>query len=237
MVLTRNKAGIYEELKPLLARLPSSNPVKTNRALAIKSFNDIEVSLCASKPGLKYSTLLSESYLTLAETFSLPQPPQAEVDAVGASVGQWPAFPDTVAALNRLKKHYKLVILSNVDKESFSHVLCGSLANVDFDAVYVAEQIGSYKPSLKNFQYLLGHVKEELGVEKGQVLHTAHGIESDHVPCKEMGMTSAWIARGERSGPGSTMESLGNRATPTWVFEDMMEMAIAADEVFEEDRN
>ena len=27
-----------------------------------------------------------------------------------------------------------------------------------------------------------------------------------------------------------------NRATPTWVFEDMMEMAIAADEDFGEDR-
>ena len=209
--------------------------MKTDRALAIKSFDDIEVSLCASKPGLKYSTLLSESYLKLAETFSLPRPPQAEADAMGASVAQWPAFPDAVAALNRLKRHYKLVILSNVDKESFSHVLCGSLANVGFDAVYVAEQIGSYKPSLKNFHYLLGHVKENLGVEKEQVLHTAHGIQSDHVPCKEIGMTSAWIARGETTGPGSTMESVGGRATPTWVFEDMMEMAIAADEDFEED--
>ena len=140
--------------------------MKTDRALAIKAFNDIEVSLYASKPSLKFSTLLSESYLKLAETFSLPQPPQAEADVLGALVGQWPALPDTVAALNRLKRHYRLIILSNVDKESFSHVLCGSLANVDFDAVCVAEQIGSYKPSLKNFQYLLGHVKEELGMRK-----------------------------------------------------------------------
>ena len=211
--------------------------MKTDRALALKSFDDIEVSLCASKPGLKYSTLLSESYLKLAETLSLPQPPQAEADALGASVGQWPAFPDTVAALNRLKRNYKLVILSNVDKESFSHVLRGSLANVDFDAVYVAEQIGSYKPSLNNFHYLLSHVKEELGVEKEQVLHTAHGIVSDHVPCKEMGMTSAWIARGETTGLGSTMECVGDKAMPTWMFEDMMEMAVAADGDFDEARS
>ena len=108
---------------------------------------------------------------------------------------------------------------------------------MDLDAVYVAEQIGSYKPSLKNFHYLLGHVKEELGVEKEQVLHTAHGIESDHVPCKEMGMTSAWIARGETIGPGSTMESVGDKAVPTWVFNDMMEMAMAADEEFETNRS
>ena len=211
--------------------------MKTDRALAIKSLDDIEVPLCTSKLGLRYSTLLSESYLKLAGTLSLPQPPQAEADALGASVGQWPAFPDTVAALNRLKRHYKLVILSNVDKESFSHVLCGRLANVEFDAVYVAEQIGSYKPSLKNLQYLLSHVKEELGVEKRQVLYTVHGIESDHVPCKEMGMTSAWIARGETIRPGSTRERMEHRPTPAWVFEDMMEMAIAADEDFGKDRS
>ncbi len=209
--------------------------MKTDRALAIKSFNDIEVSLCASKPSLKYSTLLSESYLKLADSLSLPQPPQSEVDAVGASVGQWPAFPDTVAALHRLQRHYKLAILSNVDKESFSHVLSGSLAGVGFDAVYVAEQIGSYKPDLKNFQYLLSHVKEELGMEKEQVVHTAHGIESDHVPCKEMGIASAWIARGETTGPRSTVESMRNKVAPTWVFNDMMGMAIAADEEFEQD--
>ena len=211
--------------------------MKTDRALAIKSFNDIEVSLCASKPSLKYSTLLSESYLKFANSLSLPQPPQSEVDAVGASVGQWPAFPDTVAALHRLQRHYKLVILSNVDKESFSHVLSGSLAGVGFDAVYVAEQIGSYKPDLKNFQYLLSHVKKNLGVEMEQVVHTAHGIESDHVPCKEMGIASAWIARGETTGPGSTMESMRDKVAPTWVFNDMMEMASAADEEFEQDRS
>ena len=106
-----------------------------------------------------------------------------------------------------------------------------------FDAVYLAEQIGSYKPDLKNFQYLLSHVEKKLGVEKEQVVHTAHGIESDHVPCKEMGIASAWIARGETTGPGSTMESMRDKVAPTWVFNDMMEMAIAADEEFEQDRS
>ena len=63
-------------------------------------------------------------------------------------------------------------------------------------------------------------------MEKVQVQHTAHGVESEYILCKEMGMTSAWIARGETTGPGSTMESMGDRATPTWVLEDMVEMVI-----------
>ena len=135
-------------------------------------------------------------------------------------------------ALNRLKKHYKLVILSNVDKENFEHVLAGSLAEVEFDAVYVAEEIGSYKPDLNNFHYLLEHVKRELGVEKVEVLHTAHGIRADHVASKQMGMSSAWIARGEETGPGSTLEEVGDRVAFTWMFEDMKSMADAVDEDF-----
>ena len=111
-------------------------------------------------------------------------------------------------------------------------MLAGSLAGVEFDAVYVAEEIGSYKPDLKNFEYLLEHVKSELGVEKADVLHTAHGIRADHVATKQMGMTSAWIARGEETGKGSTMESVGDTVAFTWRFEDMRGMADAADEDF-----
>ena len=94
-------------------------------------------------------------------------------------------------ALKQLKKRYKLVILSNVDKASFAQVLKGALAGIDFDAVYVAEEIGSYKPDLKNFQYLVTHARNELGVQMEQILMTAHGLESDHVPAMKMGMTSA----------------------------------------------
>ena len=44
----------------------------------------------------------------------------AEARAFGASVGDWPAFPDSAGALAYLKEHYKLVILSNVDRGSFA---------------------------------------------------------------------------------------------------------------------
>ena len=121
----------------------------------------------------------------------LATPAKSEADAFGASVNQWPIFPDTIEALKQLKKHYKLVILSNVDKQSFAHVLKGALAGVEFDAVYVAEEIGSYKPDLKNFQYLFSHARDDLGVQMEQILMTAVGLKSDHVPAMKVGMTSA----------------------------------------------
>lgn len=159
--------------------------------MLLKRFDEIEDSICASKPDLKYSSLLSEAYIGLAGALDLPAPAKSEADGFGASVGEWPIFPDTIEALKQLKKHYKLVILSNVDKKSFAQVLRSALAGVEFDAVCVAEEIGSYKPDLKNFQYLITHARDELDVQMEQVLLTANGLKSDHVPAMKVGMTSA----------------------------------------------
>lgn len=87
-------------------------------------------------------------------------------------------------ALKALKKYYKLVILSNIDNESIARTVSGPLRGVEFDAVYTAENIGSYKPDLKNFRYLVENAKKELGVEKGEILHTAQSLTHDCVPAK-----------------------------------------------------
>jgi hypothetical protein len=71
---------------------------------------------------------------------------------------------------------YKLALLSNIDNATIASTQAGPLAPVTFDAVYTAEDIGSYKPDLKNFYYLLEHVKSEFGVEKNEVLHTAQAL-------------------------------------------------------------
>ena len=213
----------------MLGRLPSSHPLKENRALLLKRFDEIEASICASKPDLLYPTLLSEAYIGLANALDLPAPAKSEFDAFGASIAQWPIFPDTMEALKQLKKRYKLVILSNVDKKSFAQVLKGALAGVEFDAVYVAEEIGSYKPNLNNFQYLISHARDELGVEMEQVLMTAHGLRSDHMPAKKMGLSSAWIARGEGD---KEVKAVEGKVAFTWRFDTMGEMTAAAEKEF-----
>ncbi|KAF6219017.1 hypothetical protein HO133_005561 [Letharia lupina] len=223
------KSGIYNELQPLLGRLPASNPLKKDRVSLLKRFDEIEVSICASKPDLLYPSLLSEAYIGLADALDLPAPTKPEADAFGASVGKWPIFPDTIEALKQLKKRYKLVILSNVDKKSFAQVLKGALAGIEFDAVYVAEDIRSYKPDLKNFQYLITHARDELGVQMEQILMTAEGLESDHVPAMKMGMTSAWISRGEGN---DELKAVEGKVAFTWRFDTMGEMAAAAEREF-----
>lgn len=39
----------------------------------------------------------------------------------GHSIPQWPIFPDSGEALQRLAKHFNLIVLSNVDRESFRY--------------------------------------------------------------------------------------------------------------------
>ena len=124
--------------------------------------------------------------------------------AFGLSLRKWPAFPDTVAALKYLKQHYRLYVLSNVDNESFSYT--HKTLEVQFDGVMTAEDIGSYKPSPRNFEYLLERLGSQ-GIRKDQVLHTAQSLFHDHKPANDIGLASCWINRRyDKPGGGATVE-------------------------------
>ena len=113
----------------------------------------------------------------------------------GGKIGTYPAFPDTVEAMQRLGKYYKLAPLSNVDHKSFDQSLSTSLKGVHFDAIYTAEDIGSYKPDLRNFRFLLKHVKSDFGAEKNELCHVAQSLFHDHRPATEMDIQSVWVDR------------------------------------------
>lgn len=102
-----------------------------------------------------------------------------------------------------------------------------------FDAVLTAQEIGSYKPDLRNFEFLLKTVRERFGVEKEAVLHTAQSLSHDHVPAAEMGIRSAWISRGEAAiGVGESEEEERNMGNWEWRWNTLGEMADAVDEAF-----
>ncbi|KAK3725186.1 hypothetical protein LTR37_000697 [Vermiconidia calcicola] len=114
----------------------------------------------------------------------------------GSKISEYPAFPDTVEAMQRLGKHFKLIPLSNVDHRSFDKTLASPLKGVHFDAIYTAEDVGSYKPDLRNFRYLLEHSKSDLGVSQDELCHLAQSLFHDHRPAKEMGIESTvWVDR------------------------------------------
>jgi 2-haloalkanoic acid dehalogenase type II len=213
------ESSIIQSISPLLSHISPSSPHANKysasgpgRIALAALFNSHEHDLQASNPTLRYDKLLTEAYLRLAQEFDveITDAVRSDAEKFGLSVDQFQAFPDTVDAMKRLAKHYKLVPLSNVDKASFTRTCSGPLNGVPFWRVYVAEEIGSYKPSLNNFNYLIEHVKSDSqsegnkGIEKEDILHVAQSLQHDHVPAKKMGMSSVWV---NRSGAG-----MGGRA-------------------------
>jgi len=230
------ETSVWNSFQPLLNRITPSSPhasFKTDRTALARLFNDQEHKLQAEQPTLRYDRLLREIYMRIARELDVNGDDgsmDGEAAAFGESVGRWEPFPDTVDACQRLAKYYKLVPLSNVDRASFTKTCTGPLAGVDFWRIYVAEEIGSYKPSLANFHYLIDHVQAEGGVSKDEILHTAQSLMHDHVPAKVMGMSSAWIAR-KGAGMGGMVEELHERGEVGygWRFASLGEMADAVE--------
>ncbi|RYH12933.1 MAG: haloacid dehalogenase type II [Alphaproteobacteria bacterium] len=181
------ESGIFAALQPLLSRLPKP----PGRDAALEVFGEHESRQEAATPGMVYSELLAVVHGRLAEEWGAA--PDAAADAAfGASVPDWPAFPDSAAALAYLKQHFRLVILSNVDRTSFA--ASNRRLAVEFDLICTAQDIGSYKPAPANFDYLLGKLAG-LGFGRADILHTAQSLFHDHVPATEAGLACAWIDR------------------------------------------
>jgi 2-haloacid dehalogenase len=192
------ESGMIEAMKPLTD--------KVGRALTrddiLEAHARHESSQQLQTPAKLYRDLLPIVYRRMAEEWRVTVG-WAECVAYGRSVEDWPAFVDSAGALQYLKRHYKLVILSNVDNESFA--ASNKRLEVDFDAIYTAEDIGSYKPSDRNFDYMLTKL-ETLGIEKHEILHTAESMFHDHVPANKRGLASCWIyRRHDQKGFGATM--------------------------------
>jgi len=184
------EAGLLGALEPLRERAGIASDA------LLESYGRIEHQVQEEFPGLKYSELLARVYERLSSELGITASPRAALD-FGQSVPDWPAFPDSAEALAYLKRHFRLVILSNVDRQSFAG--SNRRLGVQFDHVFTAEEIGSYKPDPRNFQYLLDRLGS-VGVERGQLLHVAQSLFHDHVPANSFGIASAWIDR--RSGKG-----------------------------------
>ncbi|TGO47159.1 hypothetical protein BOTNAR_0540g00050 [Botryotinia narcissicola] len=234
--LIDEKGGLFTGLHPLLSRLPE--PLKSNyfdsRASTLQAFQTHEHQLQRTHPTLLYPSILHLAYLSYAQSLPLTPPPslstlESEAQEFSQKIPSWPAFPDTVSALQKLHKYYKLVILSNINEESIEGTIRNNM-DVGWDAVYTAQKIGSYKPDLRNFEFLIEHVGEDLGVGKEEILHTAQSLRADHVPVKKMNMTGVWIDRGNE---GQDYEKLKDEVAYTWKFSTLGEMADAVEEAFE----
>lgn len=147
----------------------------------------------------------------------------SEEDALrlARTVGDWPAFPDTPAALRRLQERFKLVIVSNVDRESFSRT--NRHLGVTFDAIITAEEVGAYKPDhrmfLRAWDVLFG-----MGIDRTGCVHVAQSLYHDHVPVKALGGQSVWVDR-RQGRPGGATAAPGVEVQPDLRVASLSELA------------
>lgn len=177
-------------------------------------------------PADLYPQILAQAMRSLGAELGAPVS-DAQAAAFGRSVPDWPAFPDSPDALARLATRYQLIILSNIDRTSFA----GSNARlgVTFTSILTAEDIGSYKPSPRNFEALQAEVAR-LGIAEGRLLHVAQSLFHDHVPAKAIGLPTVWInRRHDHPGWGATPQPPAP-VTPDWTFTSMAAFADAVED-------
>ena len=213
------ESGMLAGLAPLTSRL--KRELTHNEILEAHARYESMQQL--QTPAKIYREVLAIVYRRLAEEWGIPVD-WDECIQYGNSVKNWPAFPDSAEALKYLKQHYKLVILSNVDHVSFAE--SNKKLGLDFDAIYTAEAIGSYKPADANFEYML-NMLQGLGLEKSDILHTAESMFHDHKPANRHGLKSCWIYRRfAKEGFGATMHP-GDMPHYDFRFNSMAELADA----------
>ena len=213
------ETGMVGALTPLTCRVGRA----LSRDEVLEAHGRHEAAQQEQTPTKLYRDLLAIVYKRLAEEWGAPASWE-ECAAYGRSIADWPAFPDSADALRYLKQHYKLIILSNVDNASFASG--NKKLGVQFDAIYTAEDIGAYKPSDRNFEYMLAKLKT-LGIEKREVLHVAESLFHDHGPANRHGLASCWIQRRfNQEGFGATRPP-GEMPRYDFRFESMAALAAA----------
>ncbi len=218
------ETGILGVLRPWA----TEHGLGTDDEHLLLAFADHESAVQREQPGALYPTVLAEAFRRTGHSLG------TEVDdtwaaRLGDSVPDWPAFPDSPAALATLATHYRLIIVSNVHRAGFA--ASNLHLRGDFAAIITAQDVGAYKPADNHF-IELDRTLGQIGVERGGLLHVAQSLFHDHVPARRHGLPSVWInRRHDRPGWGATPEPSGEYSFDA-EFASMGEFAAAVEHAF-----
>ncbi len=215
------ESGLLAALRPWAKRAG----VSASDDQLLEAFAAAESAAERETPSALYSDILRDAHSRLCRGFGVAPAPD-DADALARSVGDWPAFPDTADALRRLKRRYRLVIVSNVDRASFARTL--PRLGVELDGLVTAQDVGSYKPAHGHFLRAFA-LLSSLGVENRRILHVAQSLYHDHAPAKALGLSTVWIDRRRGRAGGGATPAPPQGVKPDFVFASMAEFAGAVD--------
>ncbi len=205
------ESGILAAIGAALAR--HARQADRQKVLAI--YSELEPAIQAGQYK-SYREILGLVMRGIGERLSAPFNAEEE-RSLADSLPTWKPFPDTVKALKRLKSKYKLGIISNTDDDLFAQT--ARSLEVKFDYIVTAQQVGSYKPSLRNFETALSRI----GLPREKILHVAESVYHDVIPARQMGLASVWVnRRAGKADPAASRSAIGD---PDLVVPDLKTLA------------
>ncbi|HJX84394.1 MAG TPA: HAD-IA family hydrolase [Candidatus Angelobacter sp.] len=177
------ETGILKALQPLFAR--NGNPLPDTELL--KHYGEIEAE-SESGPYLRYHDVLARTAEQMGQRLGVKISSEQAI-GFAESLPSWEPFPDTVAGLQTLTKKFQLGIISNIDDDLFAQTR--RKLPVQFAVVVTAQQVQSYKPSLKNFEEAI----KRSGRNKNEILHAGQSLYHDVAPANSLGIKNVWVNR------------------------------------------
>ena len=185
--------GILNALQPVLA----PRAIDADEDDLLERYARHEAALEAGEYR-SYREILAGSLQGLCAEFGFT-PTDADLAEFSESVGAWPAFGDSASALRRLAQRFRLGVITNCDDDLF--LRSARRLGVTFEWIVSAQTARSYKPSRNNFDVAFATID----VPRERIVHVAQSLYHDHVPAKELGLSTVWInRRHDKPGSGAT---------------------------------
>lgn len=188
------ESGILKGFKPILF----NHNIILEDGQILELYAKLEVQIENGRRYISYKNVLRRVVQGFGKKLNFKPSPN-EIECLVKSFDKWMPFTDTVDALKILKEKYRLAILSNVDDDLFC--ITAKHLEVKFNYIITAEQVKSYKPTLKNFKFAIN----KIGVPEDKIIHVAQSLYHDIIPAKSLGLFTIWInRRKDKEGFGAT---------------------------------
>lgn len=199
---------------------PAAQPAPSDDAI-LDAYRQVR-----ARPGSGwYPDDLVRVYADMAVELKLPTGPGVG-EGFRDSIERWPAFPDSAAALRRLRTRYKLVAMTNARRWALAH-MARALGEPFHDSVTV-DDARVEKPDPQFFAFARGRLSAE-GYVLEDILHVAQSQHHDIGVARRLGYTVCWIERRQGlKGFGGTKEP-AQLTRPDYHFATLAQLADAVD--------
>ena len=201
------ETGIWDALQPLCCA--SGRPADSRGGSRSLRAGGIRLPSGQSRPALRQPPSSHPPHA--GPELGLRSPMRPRASALASRSGTGRPFADAVESLAYLKRHHRLITLTNCDRASYR----GSSARLGnpWDAILPPRRSARTNRRWPTLNSCSPGWPRTSAVTLGSILHVAQSLFHDHVPAKAIGLTTAWIDRraGTRRRRDST--ATGGRGT------------------------